>query len=136
MFTEETLVRRKNGLREDSAVVEESDEMLADLKRQIEAEMADVLALEASVAEQARIKRLEEERHRHVQLQNTALLAKKQFIEANYDYTSTADNMSLEVFKNIVNSNTAVNETVQGFVGKVTDVKKEVSKILANRYEY
>ena len=98
--------------------------------------MADVLALEASVDEQARIKRVEEERNRHVQLQNTALLAKKQFIEANYDYTSTADNMSLEVFKNIVNSNTAVNETVQGLVGKVTDVKKEVSKIIANRYEF
>ena len=30
--------------------------------------MADVMALEASVDEQARIKRAEEERHRHVQL--------------------------------------------------------------------
>ena len=92
--------------------------------------------LEEKVAEGRKVKKIEEERHRHVQQQFTALSAKKEFIEANYDYTSAPTDMNLEVFKQIVESNNDVNETVRGFVGKVDGVKKEVQKILATRYTF
>ena len=59
-----------------------------------------------------------------------------EFIEINYDYTSTANDMNLDIFKKIVASNAEVNETVEGFVDKVGGVKKEVSKILASRYTF
>lgn len=79
---------------------------------------------------------MEQERHRIVEQQNTAFEAKKEFIEANYDYTSNVNDMNLEIFKNIVSSNTEVNETVHSFVDKASSVKKEVSKILASRYTF
>ena len=82
------------------------------------------------------MKRVENERHRMVQQQCTALEAKKEFIESNYDYTSNVNDMNLEIFKNIVASNTEVNETVHNFVDNVSTVKKEVSKILASRYSF
>ena len=66
----------------------------------------------------------------------TAHSAKMEFIEINYDYTSTANDMNLDIFKKIVASNAEVNETVEGFVDKVGGVKKEVSKILASRYTF
>lgn len=71
-----------------------------------------------------------------MQQQFTALDAKKEFIETNYDYTSNVNDMNLEIFKKIVESNKDVNETVDGFVSQVDGVKKEVSKILAMRYSF
>ena len=59
---------------------------------------------------------MEEEKHRRVEQQHTAHMAKKEFIENNYDYTSNVNEMNLEIFKSIVASNTDVNETVNGFV--------------------
>lgn len=42
----------------------------------------------------------------------------------------------MEIFKQIVQSNQDVNDTVEGFVTKVDGVKKEVNKILASRFTY
>ena len=100
---------------------------------QIAEELAAVEKLEDSVGEKKLVKREEEETHRRVQQENTALRAKLEFIEENYDYTSTATEMNLDIFSQIMRSNAEVNETVEGFVGKVGDVKKEVTKILAKR---
>ena len=77
----------------------------------------------------------EDSKHRHLQQQNTALTAKKNFIEANYDYTSNVSELNLETFKSVVQSNDQVNSTVGNFVTKVDDVKKEVQKILVSRYQ-
>ena len=62
-------------------------------------------------------------------------MAKRDFIEDNYDYTTTATEMNLEIFKNIMQSNNEVNETVQGFVERATTVKKDTQRILAQRYD-
>jgi len=92
--------------------------------------------LEEQVTDARKVKKFEEERNRHVQQQYTALSAKNEFIEANYDYTSTPSELNLEIFKQIVQSNSDVNDTVEGFVTKVDGVKKEVTKILAQRYAF
>ena len=89
--------------------------------------------MEESVVEARKVKKREEDKNRHVLQQFTALDAKKTFIEANYDYTSTPNELNVEIFKQIVQSNTDVNETVDSFVSKVDGVKKEVTKILASR---
>ena len=90
-------------------------------------------ALEEGVTEARKIKKHEDDRFRHVQQQFTALSAKNEFIDQNYDYTTTPGELNLEIFKQIVQSNSEVNETVEGFVSKVDGVKKEVTKILASR---
>ena len=93
-------------------------------------------ALEEKTAELSVVKKIEEEKHRRLEMEHSALTAKKKFIETNYDYTSNVTDMNLEVFKNIVASNTDVNETVHNLVQKVGGVKKEVSQILASRYTF
>ena len=136
MELEERLGRLKVILEIDTEAVKEQDELLAELKKQIEAEQAEVDALEEGVTEARKIKKQEEDRFRHVQQQYTALSAKNEFIEANYDYTTTPGELNLEIFKQIVQSNSEVNDTVEGFVTKVDGVKKEVTKILAQRYAF
>ena len=133
---EETLKRTQEVLAIDTEEVKEQDLILAQLKKEIEAEQAAVDALEESVGAASVVKKAQDEKHRHVQQQNTALLAKQEFIEGNYDYTSTPNELNLEVFKKIVASNNDVNETVDNFVGKVDGVKKEVQKIIASRYSF
>ena len=133
---EEQLLRKEEDMALDKANVEETDALLAELKKQIEAEQAEVDTLQESVDEKKVVKKEEEETHRRVEQENTALRAKLEFIEANYDYTSTATEMNLDIFSQIMRSNQEVNETVSGFVGKVGDVKKEVTKILAKRQAF
>lgn len=132
----ERLARLNVELADDTKVVEEQDKLLLELRTQIEAEVTEVTALEEKCLAARKIKKIEDERNRHVQQQFTALEAKKEFIETNYDYTSAPADMNLEIFKQIVHSNNEVNETVEGFVGKVDVVKKEVSKIIASRYTF
>ena len=136
MEIEEKLKRQKEVMEQDTAIVEEQDALLAELKKQIDAEQADVDALEESVTEARKVKKTEEERHRHQQQSNAALVAKAEYLESQYDYTTNVNEMNLEVFKNIVQSNQEVNETVAGFVDKASNVKKEVIKILASKQSF
>ena len=133
---EEQLVRLQKTKAEDTEVVEEQDRQLAALKAEIEAEQAEVEALNDSVVAARKVKKVEEERNRRFLQQQTALLAKQAFIESNYDYTSAAQDMNVEIFKNVVRSNQEINDTVAGFVNKVDAVKKETNKILASRFTY
>ena len=67
MEIEEKLKRLNEDFSEDTRVVTDQDELLAELKRQIEAEQAEVDVLQESVDNQREIKRTEGDRHRHVQ---------------------------------------------------------------------
>lgn len=57
--------------------------------------------------------------------------AKLEFIESKYDYTSSAKNMSLEDFKELMNSNANVNSTMGGFTSKLENVQKEIQNLEA-----
>lgn len=66
--------------------------------------------------EKARAENLERDLfNRKFSKANAALKAKLEFIEAKYDYTSSAKSMSLEDFKDLMNSNMSVNNTMDGF---------------------
>lgn len=63
---EESLTRLDAEFKIDTKVVEDQDLLLAELKKQIEAEQADVDALDEAVLEAKKINKSEEERHRRV----------------------------------------------------------------------
>lgn len=67
MEIEEKLKRLTEDFKEDTQVVTDQDELLADLKKKIEAEQAEVDALQESVDDQRTIKKTEGDKHRHVQ---------------------------------------------------------------------
>jgi len=129
----ETLARLTEELKDDTKVVDEQDKQLAELKKLIEAEQADVDKLEEDGTELKKTKKVEDDRHRRVQQENTALLAKIEFIEANYDYTTTPEEMQLHFFTDLKKSNEDVNKTVDAFKSKVEVVKDEVKTIIMKR---
>ena len=73
MELEERLARLKVVFEIDTEAVTEQDELLANLKAEIEKEQAEVDELEESVVEARKVKKHEEERNRHVMQQYTAL---------------------------------------------------------------
>ena len=56
-----------------------------------------------------------------------------EFIEANYDYTTTPEEMQVHFFTDLKKSNEDVNKTVDAFKEKVEGVKNEVKTILMKR---
>ena len=64
---------------------------------------------------------------------NAALRAKLNFIEEKYDYSSSAKHMSIDDFREIVESNLNVNKTIGGFTGKLDQIQKELQQLDAMR---
>ena len=86
---------------------------------EIESKQADVNKRLKAVEEARKINLFEEEKNRKYAKANADLKAKLQFIEEKYDYTSSATKLSLDDFRELVQSNTSVNNTVGGFTGKL-----------------
>ena len=83
------------------------------------------------VEEARKLNLFEEEKNRKYAKANAALKAKLDFIETKYDYTSSAKNMSLEDFKDLMNSNANVNQTMDGFAQKLAAIQKEIQSMEA-----
>lgn len=122
-------------LKEDTETVTEQDDELTKLRAAIAAEQADVDVLTEKLDEQNTIKVKEDNRNRHLQQENTALSAKKEFIEAEYDYTKSVEGVgkNLNLFNEIIKSNTNVNNTVADFMKRVEVTHKEVESIIDDR---
>jgi len=116
--------------------VKDQELKLDDLKKKIEEEEKAVNDLTEKINKGKEEKTKEEDRNRKLHQQNVALSSKKEFIEENYDFCSHAEKMNLEVFRELMRSNANVNETVNGFVGKVDVVKQEVQKYNAAKYSF
>ena len=101
--------------------VADQKQMLDELKATIDTKQANVDDTLEKVKEERKINLEEEERNRKLQKANTALKAKLEFIETRYDYTSSAKNMSVQDFKELIESNLNVNGTLSGFT---TDLQK------------
>ena len=87
MMKEEQLLRLREELKIDTAVVDEQDLLLAELKKQIEAEQIDVDALQEDVDAATIVNKKEDERNRRVHVDHTSHTAKIIFIEDNYEGT-------------------------------------------------
>lgn len=102
------------------------DEDLTALKATIDTKQKDVNAKLKVVEEARKVKLQEKERNRTYAKANAALKAKLEFIEAKYDFTSSAKNLSVQDFKELIDSNKNINETMEGFHVKLSDVKREI----------
>ena len=89
--------------------------LIDELKAMIDTKQQNVDALLEKVKIEREVNVDEEERNRKLQKANTALKAKLEFIETRYDYTSSAKNMSIQDFKELIESNLNVNGTLTGF---------------------
>ena len=64
------------------------------------------------VNEARNVNHIENERNNRYKKANAALLAKLQFIEQNYDFSSKAKALSMSDFKDIIDSNVNVNSVM------------------------
>lgn len=106
--------------------IETQENELKQLKETINNKQSDVNAKLKKVEEDRKVSNYEEEKFRKYSKANAALKAKLDFIESKYDYTSSAKNMSLEDFKDLMSSNQNVNNTMGGFTSKLENIQKEI----------
>ena len=59
-----------------------------------------------------------------LQEENAAITSKFDFITKNYDFTTNLKKISMEDLKNLAQSNTLVNTTIDNFVDKVGTFKR------------
>ena len=111
----ETLRLLKDNFATTEANIKLQTTELGELKTTIDEKQASVNDKLKKVEEARKVNLFEEEKNRKYAKANAALKAKLDFIETKYDYTSSAKNMSLEDFKDLMNSNSNVNQTMDGF---------------------
>ena len=101
------------------------------LKETIDTKQSDVNSKLKKVEEDRKISNFEDEKLRKYSKANAALKAKLEFIESKYDYTSSAKNMSLQDFQDLMSSNQNVNNTMGGFTNKLENIQKEIQSLEA-----
>ena len=63
-------------------------------------------------------------RNKLLQEENASVTSKYEFITKNYDFTTSLKKISMEDLKNLAQSNTLVNKTIDTFVDKVGGFKR------------
>ena len=125
----ENLTLTKAKFEENTKMVGESDTELAALHATINTKQNDVNAKQKVVDEARKVNHLESEKNKNYTKANAALKAKLDFIETKYDYSSTAKQLSLDDFKELIASNVNVNSSMGTFTGKLDVVQKEIQTI-------
>ena len=125
----ETFRLTKLQFEETQAKIEEQDKELAQLKDTIDEKQEKVNKALKQVEADRKINIFEEEKNRKYSKANAALRAKLDFIESKYDYTSSAKTLSIEDFKELMESNVKVNGTLENFNLKLGDVQKEIQQL-------
>ena len=98
---------------------EEQELKMDELKATIDVKQTDVNAV-LKVVEKARdVSLREDEKNRNLKKQSAAWLAKKEFIENNYDYSTVAKGMQIDYFTNLVKTNTDVNKSMNAFTNNL-----------------
>lgn len=92
------------------------------LNETIAAKQSTVNTLNSVVEEQRKVNNFESEKQKKFVKANAALKAKLDFIESKYDYSSVAKQMSMQDFKDLIDSNLHVNSTIGGFTGKLEGI--------------
>ena len=111
--------------------IEVQDAEIKNLNDQITQKQTEVNGKLKLVEEARKVNIFENEKNRKYGKANAALKAKLQFIEDKYDYTSNAKNLSIEDFKELMQSNTSVNNSLTGFAEKLQNVQKEIQTLEA-----
>lgn len=125
----ENLKITKEKFTETTALVEKQDEAMKELKETINTKQNDVNSKLEVVEAARKVNNLEGEKNKQYAKAQAALKAKLEFIEQKYDYSSSAKQMSLQDFKELIQSNLNVNSTVDTFTSKLDGIQKEINKI-------
>jgi hypothetical protein len=113
-------------MEETTAKIELQDEQLKELTEANDTTQKDVNDRLKRVEEARKLNLFEDEKNRKLKKINAAHIAKMEFIEEKYDYTSKAKSMSLQDFKELMASNVGVNASLTPFTGKLEEVQKEI----------
>jgi len=104
-ISERIAIKRK-AIVEDSAYNKETETTINNLKKEIEKLDKDVNTKQKQLDEETVLNGVEAKKNRSLAQKKSALTAKRQFIEDNYDYSSNVKDLSIELFKQIQSSNT------------------------------
>ena len=107
---QKNITKEKEELEQAKKTYEVCDEESATLKDKIGKEKTD--------------NELLKNRNKLLQEENAAITSKFDFITNNYDFTTNLKKISMEDLKNLAQSNTLVNTTIDNFVDKVGTFKK------------
>ena len=129
----ENLRLTKEKFEETTKLTEAEQVELNELQLLINKKQADADAKQRIVAEARKTNEFESEKNKKFMKANAALKAKLNFIEEKYDYSSSAKQMSIEDFRQIIESNLSVNKTIGGFTGKLDQIQKELQQLDAMR---
>ena len=113
-------------MEETKAKIEVQTEQLGEVTGIIDTKQADVNERLKRVEEARKLNLFEDEKNRRLRKINAARIAKMDFIEEKYDYTSKAKTMSLADFKELMESNLGVNTSLTPFTGKLEAVQSEI----------
>lgn len=105
------------------------DEEKQKLNAEISQKQADVNAKLEKVEGMRKTNLFENEKNKNYVKASAALRAKLDFIEAKYDYSSTAKQMSINDFKELIESNNSINNVVSQFTVKLDTVQKEIQTL-------
>lgn len=129
----ETLKRRRELEAETKLKIEVQDEQIKELTTINDTKQKDVNERLKRVEEARKLNIFEDTKHRKLVKINAAQKAKMEFIEEKYDYTSKAKSIALQDFKELMESNLAVNNSLQPFTGKLEEVQREIQNLDAMR---
>lgn len=88
-----------------------------------------------SQLEQAkRLQKVEEQKNREMAQNQAALKAKLEYIEGNYDLSSNLKGINVETLRQVMQTNSQVNNTVTELMGKVDIVKTDTRNFEALRF--
>lgn len=129
LILDEKLRLLKEQMGDDTEKVEESNEVLKELKSGNDDQSKTLEEQSTALNLEKKVQTKEEARNRDLNLKFAALTQKLDFIEANYDYKDNVKGMNLEMLKSLMKSNDQVNTTVTDFVGRMDNVKTEIDNI-------
>ena len=98
--------------------VNESSEKLEELNKQNE-------ELKAKIGKEKTDNELNRNRNKILAEEHSAISSKLDFIVQNYDYTTNLKKIKMEDLKNLTETNTMVNGTIDNFVDKIGNFKKQ-----------
>ena len=85
--------------------------------------------LEARAKEDRKKNKEVEDRYRRLSQENGALTAKMMFLKEKLDFKSNVKKLNIEDFRQLVMSNSMVNESIASFLEKLNVIKTETMKM-------
>lgn len=111
------------------ATIEEQNQKLGAIKAEIDEKQKIVDEKLKRVTQMRTDNTKEQDKNNRNKKNYAALIAKLEFIESKYDYSSQAKGLRIEDFKDLQMSNLNVNNAIDGFASKLQMTQKEIQEI-------